>query len=77
MSDEPMFQRSNHIVGKAAIYDMDLDVLGKHLVTAGQDKNLRSGQHSIRVSINIVLMYMLWVVAPLDCTRSQTANRDQ
>ena len=38
---EPLFQRSNHIVGKATIYDMDVDPTGKHVLTAGQDKFLR------------------------------------
>lgn len=40
--EDPLFQRSNHIVGKATIYDMDVDPVGKHILTAGQDKFLRS-----------------------------------
>lgn len=38
---DPLFQRSNHIVGKATIYDMAVDPIGKHILTAGQDKFLR------------------------------------
>ena len=38
---ELSFQRSNHIVGKATMYDMDIDVTGKHMATAGQDRVLR------------------------------------
>ncbi len=40
-SPEIAFQRSNHIVGKATIYDMDVDTAGKLMATAGQDKILR------------------------------------
>ncbi len=36
-----MFHRTNNVVSKATIFDMDIDVLGKHVVTAGQDRVLR------------------------------------
>ena len=41
-SPGPEFQRTSHIACKASIYDMDIDVVGKHMVTAGQDRLLRS-----------------------------------
>ncbi len=34
-------RRNNHIVGKATIYDMDVDTVGKLMATAGQYKILR------------------------------------
>ena len=41
-SPGPEFQRTSHIACKSSIYDMDIDVVGKHMVTAGQDRLLRS-----------------------------------
>jgi len=35
------FERSNQIVGKTTLYDMELDRSGKHLLTACQDRNIR------------------------------------
>ena len=46
-SPDVSFQRSNHIAGKASIYDMDIDVAGKLMATAGQDRVLRSGQPNV------------------------------
>jgi len=40
-SPDVSFQLSNHIMGKASIYDMDIEVSGKLMTTAGQDKVLR------------------------------------
>ncbi|CAI8049410.1 WD repeat-containing protein 62, partial [Geodia barretti] len=45
-SPGPEFQRTSHIACKSSIYDMDIDVVGKHMVTAGQDRLLRVYQLS-------------------------------
>ena len=52
-SPGPEFQRTSHIACKSSIYDMDIDVVGKHMVTAGQDRLLRSAPSVIVIPLQV------------------------
>ena len=47
----PELPRGTHVVGKTTLYDMEIDVNSKHILTACQDRNIRvytvgNGKHT-------------------------------